>query len=218
MAMPPTLWVAWMQMLGALTQKKSNLKVHFDNDVETADAESHTDLPSQEPLSFPAGIVTSSTLCLSPTVGYADHGSVRLRDEDGGESPRATARSHPRAEAQSQNKDIRFLELEAKNLVEIVGAMSQEVENVIEESDSPLPRNEVLTRTRESTTHMAEDLIKFDRLSAIINSWIALVKLRLALVEVVVPTCPPLQSGTPAKLACQSASAIKSVEKDVHIL
>ncbi|KZT10059.1 uncharacterized protein LAESUDRAFT_673791 [Laetiporus sulphureus 93-53] len=54
-----------------------------------------------------------------------------------------------------------------------------------------------------------------DMLSAIINSWAMLVKLRPALVEVVVST---LAQWTPAKLEGQSASAIKSVEKAVRIL
>ncbi|KAL4250329.1 hypothetical protein ABKN59_005891 [Abortiporus biennis] len=69
---------------------------------------------------------------------------------------------------------------------------------------------------------MLEDAIKMlytsqnpDILSAILNSWALLVKLRPALVEVVVPT---LASWTPGALVGLPYAHIKSVEKGVRIL
>lgn len=54
-----------------------------------------------------------------------------------------------------------------------------------------------------------------DLLSAILNSWSNLIKLRSNLVQLVVST---LASWTPAALAGQSYNSIKSVEKAVRIL
>ncbi|KZT04703.1 uncharacterized protein LAESUDRAFT_657426 [Laetiporus sulphureus 93-53] len=188
---------AWMQTPGASARKRSILKVRFDVDTETTDAESAAELPSQEPPSFPAiGAWRSderSAEALGSVKRENDEGGLSRKAEGYTAEPSKPVRTHRKSwgmrivdafgretkmeeeapelpeDPVPEQKPIRktkrssFSNHKARNPVKIVDAMGREVEDVIEESDSPLPHNEALARVRETIAHMAEDLSEVDR-------------------------------------------------------